>query len=358
MNLLETLYEIKLKNSFFYDRKTRIIAKKTLLLGPKKSGKTHLIVDYLQNFDSDEYLYIDFDDVRVNYADINQKKLQDFIDKNRIKLLVLENFNLSFAPPIAQEIIITNDNRDTKIKSFDSIHLYPLDFEEFIAFDKRHFNVEQLFSIYSKRGGIPEVVLHNERNFQGEFQKISRELFESKNEFLVFKKFCELQSTKISLFQIYNQLKSEMKISKDFLYSFTANLYSRELLFYIEKYRQKKSAKKIYIFDFALKNGLTFKKDFLKRFENMVFLELFKRVKDIYYTDRIEFFIPSKKTAIIPSPFTPLEALKGKMKRALKHLESLHVESVDIITIGNESEFYLENIRFRQLPFWEWALGD
>ncbi len=358
MNILETLYEIKLKNSFFYDRKVRITDRKTLLLGPKKSGKTHLVVDYLQNFDSKEYLYIDFDDTRVNQNSIKTEDLKNFIAKNHIKLLVLENFDFSFSPPQTEEIIITNDNKNFTLDNFHKLHLYPLDFEEFIAFDKRHFNVEQLFSIFSKRGGIPEVVLHSERNFQGEFQKLSKELFESKNEFLIFKKFCELQGTKSSLFQIYNQLKTDMKISKDFLYNFAAKLDQRELLFFVEKYEQKKSAKKIYLFDFAIKSGLTFKKDFLKRFENMVFLELYRRDKDIYYTDRIDFLIPSRKVGIICSPFTPIETLKTKMFKMLKQIKALHVKRIEIITIGNEGEFEIENIQFKQISFWEWALGE
>ncbi|MFK5882388.1 MAG: ATP-binding protein [Sulfurospirillum sp.] len=357
MILLETLYDIKLENSFFYDRKMRITNKKTLLLGPKKSGKTHLIVDYLQNFDKDEYLYIDFNDTRVSFDDLEMQKLKNFIAKNHIRLLVLENFDFSFTLPDVQEIIISTDDKNIKLENFHRLYLYPLDFEEFIAFDKRHFNIEQLFSIFSKRGGIPEVVLYNERNYQGEFQRVSREFFDSKNEFLIFKKFCELQSSKASLFQIYNQLKGIMKISKDFLYNFAQRLSDRELILFLEKYRQKKAIKKIYIFDFAIKSGLTFKKDFLKRFENMIFLELFKREKDMYYTDRIDFFIPTKKLGIICSPFTPLNTLKEKMDRLTPHFKSLHIEKIEIITIGNEGNFELGNIKFKQISFWEWALG-
>ncbi len=43
------------------------------------------------------------------------------------------------------------------------------------------------------------------------------------------------------------------------------------MLFLIEKYGSPKSSKKLFLIDFALKNALTFKKEFLKRFENMVF---------------------------------------------------------------------------------------
>ena len=358
MILLETLYDIKLKNSFFYDRKIRITSKKTLLLGPKKSGKTHLIVDHLQNFRPDEYLYIDFDDVRVDSDNINKKELENFIAKNSIKVLILENFDFSFSLPKIEEILISSDDKRVKLENFHKLHLYPLDFEEFIAFDKRHFNIEQLFSVFSKRGGIPKVNLYNERNYQGEFQRISKELFESKNDFLVFKKFCELQGTKASLFQIYNQLKNTMRISKDFLYDLSKKLNDRELILFLEKYAQKKAAKKIYLFDFAIKSGLTFRKDFIKRFENIIFLELYKREKDIYYTEKIDFFIPAKKLGIICLPFTPIESLKDKMNRYVSHFKSLHIKKVEIITIGNEGKFELEDIEFKQISFWDWALSQ
>ncbi len=299
MILLETIYNQKLKNNIFYDRKKRIMNKKTLILGPRKSGKTHLIIDYLQNFNPDEFLYIDFEDERIETNDISFSKLEDFTIKKHIKLLVLENFNFSFKIPKVENIIITSDDSSKVLENFHRIFLYPLDFEEFIAFDKRHFNIEQLFSIYSNKGTLIPIVLFNEDNYLKEFQKISKEFFNSKNEFLIFKKLSVLQSSKVSLFQIYNQLKMKMKISKDFLYNVSQKLNNRELVLFLEKYEQKKASKKIYLFDFAIKNGLTYKKDFLKRFENMVFLELYKREKTIFYTEHINFFMPLKNGGVI-----------------------------------------------------------
>lgn len=357
MDLLETIYNQKLKNTTFYDRKIRIMNKKTLLLGPRKSGKTHLIIDYLQNFNPDEFLYIDFKDERITDEDINFSKLENFIIQNHVKLLVLENFNFSFKIPKIENIIITSDDSSKTLENFHRIFLYPLDFEEFIAFDKRHFNIEQLFSIYSNKGTLIPIVLYNEDNYLLEFQRISKDLFDSKNEFLIFKKLSELQGNKASLFQIYNQLKMKMKISKDLLYNVSQKLNNRELVLFLEKYEQKKASKKIYIFDFAIKNGLTYKKDFLKRFENMVFLELYKRQKDIFYTEHINFFIPKKNEGIICLPFTPTDSLKEKMIKTVSHFKSIHVKKIWIITIGNIGEFELGNIKFEQIPFWNWALG-
>jgi predicted AAA+ superfamily ATPase len=358
MNLLEILHESRVKNSYFYDRKIKIKYKKMLILGPRKSGKTHLVVDYLQKFDALDYLYIDFNDQRIDTKELSNQKLNEFIKKNHIKILVLDNFDFSFDVPICEEIIVTTDKSTTKLDNYYIIHLYPLDFEEFIAFDKKHFNAEQLFNLFSNRGGLPEIVVFNEENYHAKLQSTLKDIFESKNEFYIFKKFCEMQSTKVSLFQIYNQLKTKIKISKDSLYGISQNLQKRELIFLLKKYEQEKSSKKVYIYDFAIKNSLTLKKDFLKRFENMVFLELHKKEKNIYYSDYIDFYIEDKNEAIICALFTPLEALQKKMLKIKNHLKSLNITRIFIITLGNEGNFEQNDMKFTLIPFWDWALGD
>jgi predicted AAA+ superfamily ATPase len=358
MNLLEILHESRVKNLHFYDRKIKIKYKKMLILGPRKSGKTHLVVDYLQKFDTLDYLYIDFNDQRIDTKELSNQKLNEFIKKNHIKILVLDNFDFSFKVPICEEIIITTDNTSTKLSDYYTIHLYPLDFEEFIAFDKKHFEAEQLFNLFSNRGGLPEVAVFNEENYYTKLQSIVKDIFESQSEFYIFKKFCEMQSTKVSLFQIFNQLKTKIKISKDLLYSVSQNLQERELIFLLKKYKQEKSAKKVYIFDFAIKNSLTLKKDFLKRFENMVFLELYKKEKNLYYSDYVDFYIKDKAEGIICSLFTPLEALEKKMQKIKSHLKDINITKISIITLGNEGSFVQNDIQFTLIPFWDWALGD
>ncbi|NOX14757.1 MAG: ATP-binding protein [Epsilonproteobacteria bacterium] len=358
MNLLETLYETKLKNTIFYDRKIKIQYKKTILFGPRKSGKTHLVIDYLQKFEQNEWLYIDFDDVRVDASNITLAKLNDFIKKYHIKILVLDNFDFSFTLPKCDEIIITTDIKSEQLDGFYKASIYPLDFEEFIAFDQKHFNIEQLFNIFSNKGGLPEVVLYAEENIHIKMQKLVKEIFANQKEFLIFKKFCELQSTKISLYQIFSQLKSKIKISKDFLYSVSQNLQDKELIYLLKKYKQEKSTKKVYIFDFAIKNGLTFKKDFLKRFENMVFLELYKREKFLYYSEYIDFFIEDKNEGVICSPFMQRQMMKMKMKSKENHFLSLKIKKIWIITLGNEGNFIQNDINYTLIPFWNWVLQN
>lgn len=354
MEQLENLYDIRHKNNHYFNRKLSIQNKKTLINGVKKSGKTSLIIDYLQNFSQEETLYIDLKDTRVDKKKI-AKDLKQFIQKNPIKIIVIENFDNSFELPQVEEIILTC--RDS-ISGFETLTLYPLDFEEFISFGTKHFSIEHIFQLYANTGSYPQVILNSSNSVHWSMQEMLHVMIDDKTEFEIFKKFSEAQSTKISLFQVYNQLKSRMQISKDSLYKKVKKLEDEKMLFFVEKYDSPKSNKKLFLIDFALKNALSFKKDFLKRFENMVFLELMKKDYKIYYSNLIDLYIPQKNYCILCIPFLPQEMIKLKLQKILLHVKELGIKKIEIITVGNEGEFWLKNIKCSIIPFWDWALRD
>ncbi len=358
MQQLESLYEKKYKNRLFIDRKYKILYNKELIFAPPKSGKSHIIVDFLQNYKQEDYLYIDLSDLRVDKEAITKQKLETFIEKNGIKILAIEHFDFSFdIPKNVKKIILTTDLKEATLEGFKKRFLYPLDFEEFIAFDKKHFDIETLFNQYTNHSSFPSIVLHQENNYLKELQKLAIEIIKDDTEFKIFRKFCELQGHKVSLFQIYNQLKHKIKISKDSIYKISQKFQERDLVILLTKFNQPKASKKVYLFDFAIKNALTFNKDFLKRFDNMVFLELHKKSYQIYYTDFIDFFIPEKNLSIISAPFTPENILKQKIAKNIEHFKSLNISQTKIITLGNEAAFGIEGISFELIPFWNWALG-
>jgi predicted AAA+ superfamily ATPase len=43
-------------------------------------------------------------------------------------------------------------------------------------------------------------------------------------------------------------------------------------------------------------------------------------------------------------------------RKVFSTLKELHITKLYIITIGNEEEFYQDNIQVQVLPFYEWAL--
>ncbi len=354
MEILENLYDIKHKNNHYFDRKLFITSKKTLINGVKKSGKTSLIIDYLSNFAQDEILYIDLNDTRVDKKSI-AKNLKKFVESKPIKILVIENFDNSFEVPQTEEIILTCKEN---IDGFEILTLYPLDFEEFISFDQRHSNVEHIFQLFANMGSFPQIILNSSNSVHWSMQEMLHIMISDPTEFEIFKKFSEAQSSKISLFQIYNQLKSSIKISKDSLYKKVKKLENEKMLFLIEKYGSPKSSKKLFLIDFALKNALTFKKEFLKRFENMVFLELMKKGHKIYYSDNIDLYIPKSHYGVLCIPFLPQEMIKLRLQKILLHVKELNIKKIDIVTVGNEGEFWLKNIKCSIIPFWDWALQD
>ena len=95
MKSLETCYEINFSKINFIERKVKITNPKTIISGASKTGKTYLIYDFLSNFKSNEYLYIDFSDLRNDLIEI-AKNLEEFIKKNEIIVLILENFEFQF----------------------------------------------------------------------------------------------------------------------------------------------------------------------------------------------------------------------------------------------------------------------
>ena len=355
MQTLQAFYETNYKNNLFFDRKIIIEHKKTILYGPRKSGKSHLIIDHIGHYEKGSYLYIDFSDDRVE-AHLVAENLPLFIQKNCIKLLVIEHFDFSFELPIVDEILLTTSYSSHELEGYEKLTLYPLDFEEFISFDKKHSNIENLFNLYTNHGTFPQIVQSVELDYQKQMQNLLHLILSDATTFLIYKRFCELQSTKISLFQIYNHLKAFTKISKDKLYAITSELVDQKLLFFVEKYNQPTSAKKVYPIDFALKDALTFKKDFLKRFENMVFLELIKRGKTVYYEEGIDFFIPSESLAVLCVGFATTEAIEMKLQKLLPTFWALHIKRIEVVTLSSESAKDIEGLSFSIAPFWEWSL--
>jgi len=352
---LQSFYEMNFKNTLFFDRKISITHKKTILYGPRKSGKSHLIIDHLSHYEKGSYLYIDFSDDRVE-PHLVAENLAIFVQKNRIKLLIIEHFDFSFELPNVDEILLTTIFTCKTLKGYDSLILYPLDFEEFISFDKKHSNIEHLFNFYTNSGTFPQIVQNSEQSSQKQMQEMLHLILKDATTFLIYKRLCEMQGSKISLFQIYNHLKVFTKISKDKLYAITSDLIDQNLLFLVEKYNQPSASKKVYPIDFALKDALTFKKDFLKRFENMVFLELIKRGKKVFYEEGIDFYLPDESLAILCVGFATTEAIEMKLQKLLPTFWALHVKRIEVVTLSSESAKDIEGFSFSIAPFWEWAL--
>lgn len=354
MNSLEFCHELDFSKIEFMERKNRITHPKTLIYGPYKSGKSFLIYDYLSNFDEEEYIYIDFEDPRINLEGIKEN-LNDYVRKNDIQVTVLENFNFDMELPFCDSIIIST-NIERKIKGFKNLFLNPLDFEEFLLFDHKNQNETASFNTLLKYGNLPEVVNLSDFEKQTKLQNILKIKCENQTHEEVLKILLLNIDEKKSLNQMFLSLKNRMKISKDKFYELCKKYENERIIYFLSKYNQAKASKKIYSYNQAFLGAISIQKKFKNEFTNLVFLELLKEKEEVFYLDYVDFYLKDKKTAIITIPFFNSMLMQGQLKKIFKSLEECEIEEIYIITISNNEEFVYKERQVTVLPFYEWAV--
>ena len=355
MKLLEENYEINFSKVNFLERKTKIEHKKTIICGASKVGKSYLVYDFLSNFKNEEYLYIDFFDLRNSNIDKELSLLDDFISLKDIKVLVLENFNNECKIPNCENIILTSQ-KNIEYKNFKKIELFALDFEEYLLFDNKHQNITQSFNNFLKYGNLPLSINTEEHKKISKLQDIIKMNSKDDTSYEILKILIENIDEKKSIFQLFNQLKSKIKISKDRFYEECKELEDKNSIFFVGKYNQEKSLKKIYSYNYTFLGAISFSKKFKQEFANMIFLELLKEKKTIYYLDNIDFYIKEDNLAIVCIPFFNIDLNSNLLKKIIKNALELNIEKIEIITISNNQKIDNKKINIETIVFYEWAL--
>lgn len=354
MNILEQIYEIDFNKINFLERKVSIVDKYTIIKGAPKSGKSYLIYDYLSSFDESKYIYIDFDDCK-NIKDNIEKDLETFIIKNKIEVLVLENFKFDIKLPDVSSIIITTKMLN-QIDGFKTIYLQPLDFEEFLLFDTKHQNISYSFNSFLKYGNLPEIIEYSEQKKQQRNYEICKLYCADKVELDILFLLIKNAAEKKSIFQLFNSLKKEIKISKDRFYKTCEEFERNNIIYLCPKFEQPKAVKKIFIFNHALIDIVSYKKNFNNLFKNMIFLEINKIYDDIYYLDNIDFYIPSEQTIILAIPFFNNIISSSIISKVLPLIEIYNIKKISIVTISGEQNIFIGEIEAQILPFYNWVL--
>jgi putative helix-turn-helix containsing protein len=363
LKTLETLYQAPIKNAKFIPRKYEIISPKTLIVGPMSSGKTAFVYKFLSHYKSEERLYINLDDLRIDRG-LLLVNLKEFLEKNaQIKVLAVENLhaddlqNLSFLNELALEnIILTTREFSLIFDGFAHINLNYLDYEEFILFFKKNLDQDLLFSYFLAHGNEISSAFLDSSEVTAHLQQLLRANLD-KQGVAILKECATKCHDTVSAFAIYKNLKEQMKISKDSVYSAVAGLNESGYVEFVANLDESSTSKKIYFTNFALRNALCLKKDFLAVFANVVFCELFKLKDEIYYTKDIDFFLNKRKLAIICIPFSAPEIIFLKFKKLHTTLKELGVSKLQVISVANQAELSIEGIKCEILPFSRWSLG-
>lgn len=354
MELLEYIYEANYPKIHFFERKVSITCPYTVLVGSPKSGKTYLIYDYLSSFDKKETLYIDFDDYKNSVENL-EDKLSDFVKLHNIKVLALDNFKFDITLPEVDSIIISTYHQKT-LSNFTTVEVSNLDFEEFLLFDTKHQNLLYSYNSFLKYGNLPEILEYSDIKKTDRNIEVCKLFCHNEIELKVLMLFIKIAGEKKSIYQLFNTIKKDTKISKDRFYALCQYFIDNKLIYFVEKYNQPKSAKKIYIFNHALIDTVSYKKNFNNLFKNMVYLELRKRYDSLYYIDNIDFYLKSEDSIVLAIPFYN-DMLSAKIiSKLIPQIDTYSIKNITIVTVSLEQIVYISEIETSIIPFNQWAL--
>lgn len=394
----------------------------TAITGPRRAGKTYfcfqLIKELAKKISRENVLYINFEDERLIGIEANNlnELLDAFyemskIDKNNNIYLFLDEIqNVKDWDIWARRIYDTKKNirliltgSSSKLLSREistklrgrviNIEVFPLSFKELlkwknidydlntISYSKHKIEIKKLFNSFLFNGGYPIINIE---------KKISKdEILQKYYESMIFKDVVEryrikeikklrvLASTlfdsatkEISYNKLANKLKSlGFNINKNTIINYIsyfedAYLFFENLRYEYSTVKRLGSIKKIYCIDNGLLNAVSFKfsQDVGKLLENLVFIELKRRKKEVYYhRDNYECdFIVKEKNKVNEIIQVTKELNDENYKREINGLtEALtkyKLKSGLFLTYDQEREEKIDNKIIKIIPVWKWLL--
>lgn len=341
--MLEKLLESYPKPSGRFHRILPIdLAKHSCIFGAQGIGKTDFILHYFSDtpFQNLKKLYINCDDARLNPKQ-DLQDLKEFLQKESISVLILDNYHkyplpLNFTLPFI--VLITNT--PVSIPHFTNIAMPPITFSEFLTM--RKLTKEDGLTLYLKFGNLLESLSEQKK---GEFLKA---ITQDSINFWILRNLILHLGQRVSLHQIYTKLKKDGKLSKDRFYAYCQLLNESGIALWVEKFEHSSAPRKLYFWDFTLRNAVSYERNFGLLFENMVFLELLYRFKtECFYTDKLDFYIPSLSLGILCAPF--IQTLEARLNKIGKERE--FCDSLLIITLNHTQNGENLGTPYKIIPF-------
>jgi len=381
--------------------------------GSRRSGKTYFffqkIYDLLKIMEKDRIIYLNLSDDRLYPLKLYdlQSLLEAYFElypKNKTNRIFLfldevqevdkwemfvrriydkENIRI-FITGSSSKLLNKEINSSLRGRTLNYI-MFPLSFKEFLKFkdialennfvySQQRFILTKLFKEYLNDGGFPEIVNTPQK----------REILENYLELIVYKDIVErynirnlnLIKTMIkylltnisSLFTVnsyYKYINQEFSVKKDTIGEYLSYLEDAYLVFTTSLFsyslkQQQTNPKKIYCIDNGLRNTVSFKfsKDEGRLGENLVFIELKRRNKDVYYwkkKNEVDFVIkePTQKLTAINVCYS--DEIDEREIKGLLEFKREFKKTKELIIITKDMEKKEQGIQF--MPLWKWLLN-
>jgi len=352
MEIIEYFFDLSPKNNYFKKRKLLLPENDSFLLfGSRGTGKTALLLSYLNALEISTWLYIDCQDPIFALEDIDTAMLNSFIKDKNIQTVALDHYYDGFLEelPISKQLIVVS--REQALIDMDNkLGLYPLDYEEFLSFDKSHTSN---FNHFFKAGTLPMTAMLNLHSLPQRFRDFFYSSFDEDESRLMLI-LAKHQGQRVTTHQIYTYAKEYFRISKDWVYKTIKKFAREELIVFIDD-SLNKGARKMFLYDFALSKYLSKSQAFPVTFDAMVVLALYKH-HIRFEALGIHGYLIHKHELIVPSAFENEDIFWRKSYEKTALYKKYNITKVTVVSVSSSYTFKIGNINFEALPFYEWSI--
>ncbi|MEK6960886.1 MAG: ATP-binding protein [Nanoarchaeota archaeon] len=375
-----------------------------ILTGVRRSGKSTILRQLMS--EKKGYSYVSFEDER--FIDF---KAQDFEMLNESLIEVYGDAGLYFFDEIqnidkfetfvrrlqdqGKKVVITGSNASLLSKElgtrltgrYKSFEVYPFSFSEFLRFrgvmwtkdwfflTPRKVELARLFDEYLLKGGFPEYLKNGDIDYVRTIYEniIYRDIIArySIKRQRILKELVGILASNISAKITYNSLKETLGLSnavtvKEYV-SYLSNSY---MVFEVPRFdyslrRQLASPKKIYLVDpsFHQVAAVSFSDDKGRVMENLVFLELKRRKKEVYYfsgESECDFIVKDGKNIEIAIQVCYKMDASNKEREIAglrEAMESLDIKRGIILTRDLDEEMIVGRKKVKVMSVWRWLLS-
>ena len=349
------------------------------------------------NFEDEKLLNFkveEFNDIYETFLELDKNKEVFFFDE----IQNVKNWEIAIRRLYEKKIkfYITGSNASmlscelgTKLTGRHlNITLFPFSFREFLNFKKvRYINddlyitekrvkIKSLFEKYLLKGGMPEYLTYQKKELiQQVYEDILYKDILVRYNITDDKTLRELSKYLLSNIGkefSYNKLKSLLGLgSSNTVKNYISYLENSYLIFTLEKFdyslkKQIINQKKIYTIDPAFVENVSFKfsQDTGRLLENLVFIELKRRGKEIYYhKDKAECDFVIKEGLEIVEAIQVSDNMyeEDTKKREIKGIKDAmnkyNLKEGLILTQDEEYEIKEDNKIIKVIPVWKWLLS-
>jgi len=362
-----------------------------VLSGIRRCGKSTLLRQLMKKVKG--FYYFNFEDSRAidfelrDFEKLNQIFHEEYKDRDYYFFDEIQNVEqweifVRRLIDLKKYVIITGSNASllskelgTRLTGRHLTHeLFPFTFKEFIKLSKKNPSFSS-FNEYFDMGGFPEYLKLKRPDILQELLRdiLARDIsirYKIRNQ-KTLRELAIFLLTNVGKKFTYNSLKKIFKLgSINSIISFMSYFEDTYMIFTIPcfDYSLKKmliSPKKIYSIDngFTIKNSASFFDDKGRLLENLVFINLRKKNKDIFYyqeNNECDFLIREgiKIVKAIQVCYGINEDSKDReINGLLEAMNKFKLKEGMILTNSQNDEFKVDNKIIKVMPVWKWLLS-